>query len=106
MVFNLAIIIVFIGVAGVLCALFNSLGEEHGLLKGALFFVIMFILLMGLNTSNNIAELNEAGSSIIGMIDTSYTILLYLIFLSFGYFILFTIVSISQKKKFERENRE
>ena len=98
MIWDLSIIITIIMAAVLVGILAITLNDNHIALKFFFMLASFLILLIGLNTARGIAEVNSAAATITTSINTAYISLLWIFFLTFGYFLIYFIIEFKNIK--------
>lgn len=101
MAWELAIILVFLGIGISLIYLANNLDIRHTPIKLLFFIIALVMFLIGMNVTSNIVDVaasshvnSTAWDHLRSQIDLSYTVLIWLMIIIFFYFALYFIITV------------
>lgn len=108
MIWDISVIIAIVMAAGLLGTIAVNLSENHIVLKFFFLVATFLILTIGLNAARGIAEANSASAAITTSINTAYVSLLWIFFLTFGYFTIYFLMEFRRMKmeKIKEEENE
>ena len=105
MAYELATVIILLGVVGFLSYFAKSIENDHSALKLGFFLLAFFFALLTLHYGRLIADSNAANANILGLFDTAYLVLMGItVFVTF-YVLIYYFIGLLNFFKFKKEKR-